>query len=81
MKIIRFFIEMLTIYRVPYLALARTFQLIEETRGRNISIEILGNYFWSVIKLTPEDLLPSVYLSINQLAPAYEGMYFYLVNI
>lgn len=34
----------------------------------------MSNYFRSVIVLTPEDLLPSVYLSLNKLAPAYEGL-------
>ncbi|KAM7354629.1 DNA ligase 1-like [Cochliomyia hominivorax] len=58
----------------PYLALARTFQLIEETKGRLKMVEILGNFFCSVILQNPEDLLPSIYLSINQLAPAYEGL-------
>nr|XP_040233716.2 DNA ligase 1 isoform X1 [Anopheles coluzzii] len=60
--------------RVPYLALARTFQMIEETSGRLRMIEILSNYFRSVILLSPHDLLASVYLCLNQLAPAYEGV-------
>ncbi|XP_062537844.1 DNA ligase 1 isoform X2 [Armigeres subalbatus] len=60
--------------KVPYLALARTFQIIEETSGRLRMIEILSNYFRSVILLSPKDLLASVYLSLNQLAPAYEGV-------
>lgn len=60
--------------KIPYLALTRTFQLIEETRGRLKMVEILGNFFSSVLVTNPEDLLPSIYLSINQLAPAYEGM-------
>uniref|UniRef100_A0A182PAL8 DNA ligase n=1 Tax=Anopheles epiroticus TaxID=199890 RepID=A0A182PAL8_9DIPT len=60
--------------RVPYLALARTFQMIEETSGRLRMIEILSNYFRSVILLSPKDLLSSVYLCLNQLAPAYEGV-------
>ncbi|XP_034105977.1 DNA ligase 1 [Drosophila albomicans] len=58
----------------PYLALARTFQVIEETKGRLKMIDILSNFFCSVMMVTPNDLLPSVYLSINQLAPAYEGL-------
>ncbi|KAM7364476.1 LOW QUALITY PROTEIN: DNA ligase 1 [Cochliomyia hominivorax] len=37
-------------------------------------VEILRNFFCSVILQNPEDLLPSIYLSINQLAPAYEGL-------
>lgn len=60
--------------KVPYLALARTFAAIEETSGRLKMIEYLSNFYRSVIALTPEDLLPCVYLSLNQLAPAYEGI-------
>ncbi|XP_073840534.1 DNA ligase 1 [Musca autumnalis] len=60
--------------KIPYIALTRTFQLIEETRGRLKMVEILGNFFSSVIVTNPEDLLASIYLSINQLAPAYEGL-------
>lgn len=37
-------------------------------------IEILSNYFRSVIVLSPTDLLPSIYLSLNQVAPAFEGL-------
>ena len=36
-------------------------------------IEILSNYFRSVIVLSPEDLIPSVYLCLNKIGPAYEG--------
>ncbi|XP_055389751.1 DNA ligase 1 isoform X2 [Condylostylus longicornis] len=60
--------------KVPYLALARTFQMIEEISSRLKMIDVLSNYFRSVIILSPDDLLPSVYLSLNQLAPAYEGI-------
>ncbi|KAH8237385.1 hypothetical protein KR038_010808, partial [Drosophila bunnanda] len=58
----------------PYLALARTFQVIEETKGRLKMIDTLSNFFCSVMLVSPSDLVPSVYLSINQLAPAYEGL-------
>lgn len=37
-------------------------------------IEILANFFRSVILLCPSDLIACVYLSLNQLAPAYEGL-------
>lgn len=37
-------------------------------------IEILSNFFRSVMVLTPEDMLPSVYLCLNKIAPAYEGI-------
>ncbi|XP_012275233.1 DNA ligase 1 isoform X2 [Orussus abietinus] len=60
--------------KVPYAALARTLELIEETSARLKIIEILSNYFRSVITLSPDDLLPSVYLCLNKLAPAYEGI-------
>lgn len=60
--------------RVPYMALARTLELIEETSSRLKMIEILANYFRSVILLSPDDLLFSVYLCLNQLAPAYVGL-------
>ncbi|XP_004517660.1 DNA ligase 1 isoform X1 [Ceratitis capitata] len=58
----------------PYLALARTFEMIEDTKGRYKMVEILANFLSSVLLLNPEDLLSCIYLSINQLAPAYEGV-------
>ncbi|CAH2986860.1 unnamed protein product [Chilo suppressalis] len=59
---------------VPYLALAKTLEVIEATSARLKMIDILSNYFRSVIVLTPEDLLPSVYMCLNQLAPAYHSL-------
>ena len=38
------------------------------------TIEILCNFFRSVIALSSDDLLNCVYLCLNKLAPAYEGM-------
>ncbi|CAG0913738.1 unnamed protein product [Notodromas monacha] len=58
---------------LPYLALARTLAAMEDTKGRLKVIEYLSNYFRSVLVLTPEDLLPSVYLVLGQLGPAWEG--------
>ncbi|XP_039956098.1 DNA ligase 1 isoform X1 [Bactrocera tryoni] len=58
----------------PYLALARTFEMIEDTKGRYKMVEILANFLSSVLLLNPDDLLSCIYLSINQLAPAYEGV-------
>lgn len=60
--------------KVPYLALAKTFEAIENISARLKIIEILANYFRSVIVLSPDDLLPSIYLCLNKLAPAYEGI-------
>lgn len=60
--------------KTPYMALAKTMEAIENISARLKIIEILSNYFRSVIALTPQDLLPSVYLCLNKLAPAYEGI-------
>ncbi|CAN0022814.1 unnamed protein product [Lampetra planeri] len=59
--------------RVPYLAVARTFEKIEEESARLKIVETLSNFLRSVIALTPDDLLPCIYLCLNQLGPAYLG--------
>ncbi|XP_056017294.1 DNA ligase 1-like [Ostrea edulis] len=60
--------------KVPYLALAKTFEAIENISGRLKTIEILSNFFRSVMALSSNDLLQCVYLCLNKLAPAYEGL-------
>lgn len=60
--------------KVPYSALARTLEEIENVSARLKMIEILSNFFRSVIILSPKDLVPSVYLCLNKLGPAYEGL-------
>lgn len=65
---------MLLLPRTPYIALTKTFSCIEEISGRLRIIEILSNYFRSVIVLSPNDLLPSVYLCLNKVAPDYIGL-------
>ena len=52
--------------KTPYLALAKTLVAIEETSGRLRTIEILSNYFRSVMVLNPEDLVASVYMITNR---------------
>ncbi|KAL1141010.1 hypothetical protein AAG570_000936 [Ranatra chinensis] len=47
---------------------------IEGISSRLKIIEVLSNYFRSVIVLSPDDLLPSVYLCLNKLGPAYKGI-------
>ncbi|XP_075047419.1 DNA ligase 1 isoform X2 [Mixophyes fleayi] len=59
---------------VPYLAVARTFETIEDESARLKNIETLSNFLRSVICLSPEDLLPCIYLCLNRLGPAYEGL-------
>uniref|UniRef100_A0A673KQE4 DNA ligase n=1 Tax=Sinocyclocheilus rhinocerous TaxID=307959 RepID=A0A673KQE4_9TELE len=60
--------------KVPYLAVARSFEKIEEDSGRLKNIETLSNFLRSVILLSPDDLLCCVYLCLNQLGPAYQGL-------
>ncbi|XP_065180575.1 DNA ligase 1-like [Sycon ciliatum] len=59
---------------VPYLALARTLCLIEETSARLKITSILCNFFRSVIALAPDQLLACIYLCLNELGPAHEGL-------
>lgn len=59
---------------VPYAALCKTFSLIELTTKR---LEITAHcslFFRQVLRLTPDDLLPTVLLMINKLAPDYAGI-------
>ena len=59
--------------KTPYLAFAKALQAVEATSGTDRKIEILSNYFKSVIALSPDDLLPSLYMVSNRIAPAWEG--------
>jgi len=59
---------------VPYSALAQTFAEIEATTKRLVILETLTNFYVKVIRLSPDDLLPCVYLCINRLCPDYEGL-------
>ncbi|KHJ43632.1 ATP-dependent DNA ligase domain protein [Trichuris suis] len=60
--------------RTPYMALALTLMVIENTPSRLEIIRILCNLFRSIICLSPQDLLPCIYLCLNQLGPTYEGL-------
>ncbi|KAJ8409818.1 hypothetical protein AAFF_G00218770 [Aldrovandia affinis] len=60
--------------RVPYLAVARTLEKVEEESGRLKNIETLSNLLRSVVVLSPDDLVCCVYLCLNQLGPAYLGV-------
>ncbi|KAG8092063.1 hypothetical protein GUJ93_ZPchr0012g19700 [Zizania palustris] len=58
---------------VPFLFLAKALDLIANESGRIIITEILSNVFRTVIATTPDDLLATVYLSANRIAPPHEG--------
>ncbi|KCV68015.1 DNA ligase 1 [Fonticula alba] len=59
---------------VPYSALTDTFQAVESTTKRLIITELLCAFFRQVIYRSPEDLIACVYLCINRVAPAFEGV-------
>eukprot|EP00904_Undaria_pinnatifida_P000403 jgi/Undpi1/10363/HiC_scaffold_29.g12813.m1 len=59
---------------VPFGAMAEVFNRVEQTSKRLEIQEILRGFLCTVISLTPEDLVPCVYLACNELAPAYEGV-------
>ncbi|XP_019608178.2 DNA ligase 1 isoform X3 [Rhinolophus sinicus] len=60
--------------KVPYLAVARTFEKIEEVSARLRMVETLSNLLRSVVALSPPDLLPIIYLSLNHLGPPQQGL-------
>ncbi|XP_060241533.1 DNA ligase 1 isoform X3 [Meriones unguiculatus] len=60
--------------KVPFLAVARTFEKIEEVSARLKMIETLSNLLRSVVALSPPDLLPVLYLSLNCLGPPQQGL-------
>ncbi|KKA27132.1 hypothetical protein TD95_000391 [Thielaviopsis punctulata] len=59
---------------VPYAALCTTFSQVEMTSKRLVIIEHCALFLRQVLRLTPEDLLPTVLLMINKLAPDYAGI-------
>lgn len=61
--------------KVPYLAFARTLELVEATSSRLKSIEIVANFLRSLVVLSPDDIVPALRMCINQLAPAYTGIW------
>ncbi|KAL8674432.1 MAG: hypothetical protein Q9168_001165 [Polycauliona sp. 1 TL-2023] len=59
---------------VPYAALCTTFSLIEMTTKRLIISSHCSLFLRQVLRLTPQDLLPTVQLMINKLAADYAGI-------
>ncbi|CAO2825368.1 unnamed protein product [Amaranthus hypochondriacus] len=58
----------------PYLHLARTFDLVEGEKGKIKATSMLSNMFRSLLALSPEDVLPAVYLCTNKIAADHENM-------
>ncbi|KAL9598972.1 MAG: hypothetical protein Q9219_004155 [cf. Caloplaca sp. 3 TL-2023] len=59
---------------VPYAALCTTFSLIEMTTKRLVISSHTSLFLRQVLRLTPQDLLPTVQLMINKLAADYAGI-------
>ncbi|XP_010521722.1 PREDICTED: DNA ligase 1 [Tarenaya hassleriana] len=60
--------------RVPFLFLCLAFDMISHETGRIVITDILCNMLRTVIATTPEDLVATVSLSANEIAPAHEGL-------
>ena len=59
---------------VPYAALCTTFSLIELTTKRLQITAYCSAFLQQVMRLTPDDLLPTVQLMLNKLAADYAGI-------
>ena len=59
---------------VPYAALCTTYSLIEMTTKRLIILAHCSLFLRQVLRLTPNDLLPTIQLMINKLAAEYAGI-------
>ncbi|KAF2667698.1 ATP-dependent DNA ligase [Microthyrium microscopicum] len=59
---------------VPYAALCTTYHKIEMTTKRLEIVALCSLFLRQVLRLTPEDLLPTVLLMINKLAAEYTGI-------
>ncbi|CAF9913910.1 MAG: hypothetical protein HETSPECPRED_001692 [Heterodermia speciosa] len=59
---------------VPYAALCTTFSLIEMTTKRLIISSHCSLFLRQVLRLTPDELLPTIHLMINKLAADYAGI-------
>jgi DNA ligase-1 len=59
---------------VPYQALAQTLYCMEKTTKRLELLSIVSNYFRSLIALSPNDLVPSIFMLTNKVAPDYDNI-------
>ncbi|XP_020870859.1 LOW QUALITY PROTEIN: DNA ligase 1 [Arabidopsis lyrata subsp. lyrata] len=60
--------------RVPFMFLSLAFDLIALESGRIVITDILCNMLRTAIATTQDDLLSTVYLAANEIAPAHEGV-------
>ncbi len=60
--------------KIPFSALVNTFEAVSKVSGRLDKESLFTKFFISVILTTPEDLETVVYLSSNEVAPAYDGL-------
>uniref|UniRef100_A0A803M488 ATP-dependent DNA ligase family profile domain-containing protein n=1 Tax=Chenopodium quinoa TaxID=63459 RepID=A0A803M488_CHEQI len=58
----------------PYLHLARTFDIVEGEKGKIKATSMLSNMFRSLLALSPEDVLPAIYLCTDKIAAEHENM-------
>ncbi|GER35611.1 DNA ligase [Striga asiatica] len=58
----------------PYIHIARTLDLVEGEKGKLKAISMLCNMFRSLLVLSPEDVLPTVYLCTNKITPEHENV-------
>ncbi len=59
---------------VPYKALAQTLYCMEKTTKRLELLSIVSNYFRSLLALSPKDIVPSIYILTNKVAPDYDSL-------
>ncbi|KAL9275966.1 DNA ligase 1-like protein [Drosera capensis] len=60
--------------KVPFLFVAKAFDLVANESGRLAITDIGCNLLRTVMEATPNDLLPVVYLLANKIAPTHKGL-------
>ncbi|KAL0801119.1 hypothetical protein Bca101_056295 [Brassica carinata] len=58
----------------PYIHLVRTFASVEGEKGKIKAMSMLCNMFRSLLALSPEDVLPAIYLCTNKIAADHENI-------
>lgn len=56
-----------------FLSMVNIFEILEKTSSRLEIIDILSDYFSEIILKNKEELIPSIYLCLNTIAPSYEN--------